>query len=145
MGVQKGKLQSTKFLWDIGGSGDSAVATGVIPIASLPANSLVHRVQAHVQTLVAGSTAEEVGDGNDVDGFLVDNFASATGVYPLSAEDVTCGAYAKASTAGATDALDASRSEAKKFYSAADTVDFKLTGTATAGKIRFEVEFEVLY
>lgn len=145
MGFQKGKKQVATFLWDMGGSGDSATATGVIPILSLPANSLVHSVKAHVLTAAAGSTAEEVGDGTDVDGYLVDNFAAVAGVYPASAEDVTCGIMQKATTAGATDALDVSNSPEKKFYSAADTVDYKISGTATAGKIRFYVEFEVLY
>lgn len=145
MGVQKGKKQVATFLWDLGGSGDSAAATGTLAIASLPANSLVHSVRAHVMTAVTGATSEIVGDGTDTDGYLVDGFAANTGVYPLSAEDVNCGIMQKATTAGATDALDVSNSAEKKFYSSADTIDFIIGGTATAGKIRFSVEFEVLY
>lgn len=147
MGYVKGQKSIKKFLWQVGGVGsdcDSNTATGVIPIFTTGANCLIHSVKAHVITLVAGSSAEEVGDGNDVDGFIVDGFAASTGVYPLSAEDATCGAYQKATTAGATDALDVSNSEAKKFYSASDTIDFKISGTASAGKIRFEIEYEAL-
>jgi hypothetical protein len=145
MGFQKGVKQTTHFLWDLGGSGNSAVATGTIPIFSAPENCLIHGVRAHVLTLVAGSSAEELGDGNDPDGFLVDGFAAGTGIYPTGAEDANCGAYQKTSTAGGTDAADVSRSEAKKLYSSADTIDFKITGTATAGKIRFYIDYEVLY
>lgn len=139
------KLTQT-FLWDIGASAgsQSSAATGVIPIFSAPANCVIHKVTANVLTLVAGSTAEEVGDGVDPDGFLIDNFAAATGVYPPSAEHATCGVYQKATTAGATDALDVSNSPELKLYSSADTIDFTITGTATAGKIMFSVEFEVL-
>lgn len=145
MGYAKGKRLRHTFLWDMGGAGDSATATGVIPIFSAPANCLIHSAQAHVLTAAAGSTAEELGDGTDVDGYLVDNFAAVAGVYPMSAEDVTCGILQKATTAGATDALDVSNSPEKRLYSSADTIDFKLSGTATAGKIRFQIDFEVLY
>lgn len=144
MGYQKRVRLQHKFLWDIGGTGDSSTATGVIPIFSAPANTIVYSVKAEVLTLVAGSTAEEVGDGTDVDGFLVDGFAAATGIYPTSAEAAECGVFQKATTAGATDALDVSNSEEIKVYSSADTIDYKISGTATAGKIRFYVDFEVL-
>ena len=145
MGYPKGQKLRHTFLWDIGGTGDSAVATGVIPIFSAPANCLIHKVMAHVQTLVAGSTAETLGDGADVDGYLLDSFAANAGIYPLSAEDVLIGVYQKATTAGATDPLDVSNSPEMKLYASADTIDYVITGTATAGKIRFDVDFEILY
>jgi len=145
MGYPKGQKLRHTFLWDIGGTGDSAVATGVIPIFSAPANCLIHKVSADVKTIVAGSTAETLGDGTDVDGYLLDSFAATTGVYPLSAEDVLIGVFQKATTAGATDPLDVSNSPEVKLYSSADTIDFAITGTATTGKIRFTVDFEILY
>jgi hypothetical protein len=53
--------------------------------------------------------------------------------------------FQKATTAGATDPLDVSNSPEVKLYSSADTIDFAITGTATTGKIRFTVDFEILY
>jgi hypothetical protein len=144
--LQKRQKLTQTFLWDVlasNGAHSSAV-TGVIPIFSAPANCVIHGVKANVLTAVTGSTAEEVGDGVDPDGFLVDNFAAGTGVYPPSAEAATCGVYQKASTAGATDPLDVSNSPELKMYTAADTIDYTITGTATLGKILFSVEFEVL-
>lgn len=142
---QKGVSHVARFLWDFDSSNsqaNSSAATGTIPIFSAPANSVIKGVRARVETAVTGSTAEEVGDAGDQDGFLVDAFAAAPGFYPPSAEHASCGAYQKATTAGATDAADVSRSEAKKLYSSATAINFVITGTATAGKIWFEVEFE---
>lgn len=144
MGYQKFEPLRHTFLWDIGGTGDSSTATGVIPIFSAPANCKINKVSAQVLTLVAGSTAEEVGDGTDVDGYLVDNFAAATGSYPPSVEHATCGVFQKASSAGVTDALDVSNSAETLTYTTADTIDFKITGTASAGKIRFLIDFEIV-
>lgn len=144
MGYQKKVPLQHKFLWDLGGTGDSSTATGVIPIFSAPAATLIKSVEAYVLTAVTGSTAEELGDGTDVDGFLVDGFAASTGLYPASAEDANCGVFQKATTAGATDAADVSNSSEVKLYASADTIDFKISGTATAGKILFLVNFEIL-
>lgn len=137
---RKGVKQSATFLWDAaGGNGaDSKTLTGVIPIFSAPAHCLIHEVKAEVIAAVTGSSAEEVGDGTDVDGYLVDGFAANTGAYPLSPEDANCGVFQKAATATTGNTPE------KKFYSAADTIDYKISGTATAGKIRFTVEFEVM-
>lgn len=144
MGYQKYKVHRHVFLWDMGGTGNSSVATGVIPIFTIPDTCKILKVSAQVLTAVTGSSAEEVGDGNDVDGYLVDNFAASAGAYPASAEDVTCGVYQKATTAGATDAADVSNSAESKYYASSDTVDFKISGTATAGKIRFFIDFELV-
>jgi hypothetical protein len=146
MGYAKRQKLRHQFLWDVSGAAgaDSSAATGTIAIFSAPANTLIHSVVAHVLTAVTGSSAETVGDGSDADGFLVDGFAASTGVYPLSAEDANCGVYAKATTAGATDAGDVSNSSEKKLYGSADTIDFIISDSASAGKIRFIVDFEVL-
>ena len=144
MGYEKYKVHRHVFLWDLGGTGNSSTATGVIPIFTIPDTCKILKVSAQVLTAVTGSTAEEVGDGNDVDGYIVDNFAASTGAYPLSAEDATCGVYQKATTAGATDALDVSNSAEAKYYASSDTIDFKISGTATAGKIRFFIDFELV-
>lgn len=146
MAYQKFKKHYHTFLWDVanGAGADSATATGVIPIFSAPANCLIHSCGANVITAVGGSSAEELGDGTDVDGYLADGFAANAGVYPTSAEDSFCGVFSKATTAGATDALDVSNSLEKKLYSSADTIDWKISGTATSGKVRFFVEFEIV-
>lgn len=147
MGYPKYKVMTHEFLWDFDTTNldaDSTAATGTIEIFSAPANCLIKSVKAHVLTLVAGSTSEIVGDGNDDNGFLEDGFAAATGVYPLYPQDSAStfvGAYAYDSTDGGTDALDVSKVGKEKLYTSADTIDFKIGGTATAGKIRFFVEF----
>jgi len=141
MGYQKKVKLQHKFQWEVGGVGvDSSTVTGVIPIFSAPAGCLITSAKAYVQTAVTGSTAEELGDGTDVDGYLVDNFAASTGIYPTSVNDATCGVFMKVD--GATDAADAAPEV--KLYASADTIDFKITGTATAGKILFLIDFEVL-
>lgn len=140
MGYQKYKKHRHVYLWDLGGTGQSSAATGTIPIFTAPDNCLIHAVSAQVLTAVTGSTAEELGDGTDVDGYLVDNFAAATGYYPTSPNVATCGAFQF--VPGTTDAAD--RAPEKKLYSSSDTIDFLITGTASAGKIRFFVDFELV-
>lgn len=143
MGYEKLVRHRKKFLWDVaGGSGsDSSAVTGTVAICSLPAKSFVYAVEAEVITAVTGSTAEEVGDGSDPNGWLLDAFAANAGFYPSSAATAaSAGVYAQA--AGATDALDVCREG--KLYTSADTIDFEISGTATAGKIRFIVEFAVM-
>ena len=147
MGYAKLQKQVDSFLWDVTANArdmDSSATSGVIQMFSMPASTVVHRVWAQVITAVTGATATEVGDGNDVDGFIKTFFGQNTGIYPVSAEDAICGAYQQATTAGATDAADVSNSAEEKLYTSADTIDLKLTGTATAGKIRVFVEFTVL-
>lgn len=148
MGFLKGKKITKNFVWELGQAdrslADASAATGTIQVLAVPANSVVHAVSAHVLTAVTGASAEEVGDTSDPDGWLKDNFAAGLGYKPLSAEAADIGDYAQALTAGAIDATDASRSREAKYYSTAGSVDYKITGTATAGKIKFIVEFEVL-
>ena len=127
-GVRKGVRQSHQFLWEIGNrNANSQSATGTIPVFNIPANTLIHDVRVLVGAAVTGSTAEVLGDGNDLDGYLADGFASATGSPFVSDSYANKGAYSGSATT--------------TFYSAADTIDFIPTGTMTAGKIRFFVEF----
>ena len=142
MGYAKKVMQTQRYLWDFanGTGADGSTATGTIPIFSMPANSVVYGVQAYVIAAVTGSSAEEVGDGTDVDGYIVDNFAAGTGFYPTSAEAATCGVFQK--VPGTTDAADVAPEY--NVYASADTIDYKITGTATAGKILFLVHFAVL-
>lgn len=142
----KNMVHKHRFLWDVlGGAGhDSKAATGTIPIFSAPAGCKINKVVANTIVAVTGSTAEEVGDGVDPDGYIKDGFAASIAVLPLSAEDALIGAYQQKTTAGATDAADVSNSWESKVYAAADTIDYVITGTATAGKIEFLVEFEQL-
>jgi hypothetical protein len=143
MGLEKFVKHRKRFLWDFaaGAGSDSSAATGTIAICSVPANSFVFSVEAEVVTAVTGSTAEEVGDGTDPNGWLVDGFAASGGFYPSSAA-TAASAGVLAQAAGATDAGDVTREG--KLYASADTIDYVITGTATAGKIWFVVEFAVM-
>lgn len=150
MGYQKNVLLKESFLWDAdktNADADSVALTGTIAAFSLPAKSLVKKVWAHVITGVTGSSSEILGDGSDDNGYLEDGFAASAGVYPLYHQDAAStfvGAYGFDSTDGATDALDVSIVPKEKYYASADTIDFVIGGTATAGKIRFYCEFMVL-
>lgn len=146
MGFPKYVELTKKFTWDVaaGIGSDSHADTGSVTVFSVPANCVVKSVRAFVETGVTGSTAEKVGDGSDDDGWLLDGFAAVAGGYPMSAEDQYAGVYSKAETAGAVDATDVSRSDADKLYSTADSIIYKITGTASAGRITFVVKFEQL-
>ena len=120
----KGQVSSETFLYEVGNrNADSSAVVGTINILSVPANVYVKDVHAFVETPIAGTSAEVLGDGAATNGFLVDGFAGTAGFYSASGS-------LKGSFDGA------------KFYSSADTLDLVLTGTATAGKIRFLVEYE---
>jgi hypothetical protein len=142
MAYKKNERQQVKFLWDFaGGAGaNSSAATGTIALMTAPASSVIHAVKAQVITAVTGATAETVGDAGDVDGYLVDNFAANAGFYPSATNAATNGVYMQA--AGTTDAADVCPEN--KAYSTATAINFILSGTATAGKIQFLIDFEVL-
>jgi hypothetical protein len=72
----------------------------------------------------------EVGDGDDADGYLKATFAEATGYVGSSYNDALMGDY-----------MVATGVALEKYYSAADTVDFKITGQAKQGKIDFYIEY----
>lgn len=150
MGYQKNMVLQKQFLWDADQTNlaaDSRTLTGTIAIFSAPANCAIKSIKAHVITAVTGATSEIVGDGTDTNGFLEDGFAANAGYYPLHVQEVSAtfaGAFTYDSDAGVTDAADVSIVPKDKFYSSADTIDFVIGGTASAGKIRFVVEFMAL-
>lgn len=145
MGYPIGEILVKETLWELDNkSADLYAATGTLVIASVPANCYVKSVTAAVLTAVTGATAEIVGDGTNDDGYLEDGFAASTGLFPKNVNDTATefvGAFMRDSNAGGTDAADVSVTPAYKHYTSADTIDFKISGTATAGKIRFLVEF----
>lgn len=148
MGYQKNKIHRHTFLWELSNTAaDSYVATGTVAIFSAPDKCLIRQVKAHVLTAVTGATSEIVGDGTDTNGYLEDGFAANAGVYPLYHQDSATtfvGALQFDSTAGVTDAADVTIIPKMNYYASADTIDFIIGGTATAGKIRFYIDFEVL-
>jgi predicted aspartyl protease len=133
MGYIKQKEMIHKFVWELNNIfADAYARTGTIPIFNIPANSKVINVEALVDTAITGSTAEILGDGDDDNGYLVDAFAASTGLkqadgaYMIGVHDV---------------ALDVDTRKDDKIYLSADTIDFKITGNATAGKVTFFVTF----
>lgn len=145
MGFPKNERLTHKILWELNNNdADFSDATGTLAIFSVPAGCVIHSVRANVITAVTGATSEIVGDGSDTNGYIVDGFAAATGVFPLCAQDAATtfvGAYQFNQVAGATDAADVTNVPTGKLYASADTIDFIIGGTATAGKIEFIIEF----
>ena len=135
-----GKKQVKVFRWEVGNvNADSDTVTGAIPLISMPAGSMVSNIWANVVTPAAGSSAETVGVSNgDVDGFLIDAFAATASFYPLpyGAADSYAGVFLSPAVSAASVQIAGPRA-----FLVADTVDFIVTGTATAGKIDFYIEF----
>jgi len=138
-GFQKFERLTQEFLWDVtsGASADSTASSGTIAIFSIPAGAVIYGVSANVETVVAGSTSEIVGDGDDDNGYLLDAFMNSTGLTPLSNESSDIGVYSVDTTNSGTSTL-------YRFYSSADTIDLVVAGSATAGKVRFFIDFSVL-
>lgn len=125
-------------------SGKSAANAAPIAdgdIMAIEAGTVITNVQVIVDTAVTGSTAIDVGDDDDADGFCPN--ASLTlgtpGLYCNNAK--VQGAYLRVQTAGATDAADIYVVPNAKYYSAAGK-EIKLdnTTTNTAGAFRVIVE-----
>lgn len=134
-GRQKHIRQTEQFHWEVGsGSADSSAVTGTTTIFIIPANTVILDVRANIETAVTGSTAETVGDDGDANGYLEDGFAASTGYPKVSALSTVNGAYMY-------EALESGTSTASKFYSSADTLDWVISGTSTAGKIRFFIDY----
>lgn len=119
---EKDDVHTHTFVWDVAGTGDSKVTAGTIPVFTFPAKIFVKSVHALVETALTGATAAILGDGTATNGFLVDGFAGTAAFY--NATGSSKGSYS-----------------GEKYYSAADTMDLTLTGTATAGKIKFSVDY----
>lgn len=125
-------------------SGKSAANAAAIAdgdIMPIEAGTLITNVSVIIDTAVTGSTAVDVGDDDDADGFCPT--ASLTlgtpGLYCHNAK--VRGAYQRVETAGATDAADIYVVPNMKYYSAAGK-EIKLdnTTTNTAGAFRVIVE-----
>lgn len=107
------------YAHDGGGSGASAddaksIASGVM--FNVPEGVVVTDAHVNVSTVVAGTTAIEVGDGTDADGYV-------------TSANVTLGTVGLYVGSGAL--LNA------KIYTAGDTIDLAATGASSAGA--FEV------
>lgn len=137
-----GEEFSKVFYLKNGSSGDCSRPSSPCTITdrdlmSIPADSYIDSVVVVIDTAVTGSTAIDIGDDDDPDGFCPT--ASLTlgtpGGYCLSAK--TRGAYLRVQTAGGTDALDIDVVAAAKYYSASGKeVKVDNTTTNTAGALR---------
>jgi hypothetical protein len=147
-GFQKEKFQKTFYI----AYGGAATNSGMNPASpkpftdgdlwAIPAQTVIERVYAIVDTAVTGTTDFDIGDDDDSDGFL-DGSLSLTigtvGMYGWNSK--VAGAYLRVQTAGATDAADIYVVPNAKYYSAAGkSLKLDGTGTATAGKVRIIVE-----
>lgn len=124
-----------------GKSAGNAKAIADTDIMAIEAGTLITGVSVIVDTAITGSSAIDVGDDDDADGFCpTASLTLATpGLYCQNAK--VRGAYLRVSTAGATDALDIYVVPNMKYYSAAGK-EIKLdnTTTNTAGAFRVVVE-----
>jgi hypothetical protein len=138
-GYNIGKVQEQQILFSVGDTTADVTsgAAGVHEFFAVPANCAILDVAAYVETALLGSTAAVVGDSNNDDGYLENGFGTVIKYHP---EKVKLSTYAGAYQ-GAVEGASFVKWEGGKYYAAADTLDFKLTGTATVGKIRFFVKF----
>lgn len=115
------------------GSGEEASNPAAIESADLfaiPAGTLVEQAYVYIETAVTGSTAIDIGDDDDPDGFIPT--ASLTlgtpAVYGFGPDEK--GAY-----------LAATGEQRSKFYSASGKeAKIAVTGASTAGKFRVCIE-----
>lgn len=128
------------------GSGDgksyaSAKACADGDLMAIPAGTLIKNVYVIVDLAVTGTTAVNVGDDDDNDGY-VPNAAITLGTPALYGHNAKVqGAYLRVETAGATDAADVYVVPNQKYYSATGKeVKLDVTGTWTAGKFRVVIE-----
>jgi hypothetical protein len=84
-------------------------------------------------TLTPTVLTYELGDGDDANGFLKTGFAGSTGYVGASIANAYVGEYQ----------IDTSL-PSEKYYAAADTMDFVITGVAKAGKVTFYIEYFLL-
>ena len=147
-------FKKEKFVKEIflahGGTGDGSSSSNPLPLVdvdamAIPAGLLVDKVYAIVDVALAGTSALEIGDDDDADGFVPS--ASITvgtaGMYGWDAKNA--GAYLRIQTAGATDAADIYVVPNAKYYSAeGKEVKLNFTGTSSAGSMRVVVEGHLL-
>lgn len=111
-------------------------------LMAIPANTVIERVYAIVDTAITGTTNFDVGDDDDADGFIDGSLSMTLGTLGLYGWDAKlAGAYLRSQTAGATDPADIYVVPASKWYGAAGKeVKLDVTGTNTAGRARVVVE-----
>ena len=104
---------------------DNATAADVLQIFKVGANTWVDRVAVIVHTAQGSAGNIDVGDGSDVDGYIVDRDVNATG--------------ATVSTLALTEGTPNTVTgySGGKFYTAADTIDAIPSINLTAAKITF--------
>lgn len=134
------------------GSGESAsnplgLAADNATVWNIPAGTLIEKVYVVITTGLAGTTAFDIGDDDDADGFFDSSVSVAditvAGMYGWDAK--SAGAYLRIQTAGATDAADIYVVPNAKYYSAAGKeIKMDLTTAATAGALYVVIEGQYL-
>lgn len=132
-----------------GGSGDSSGSSedNAAPMVTkdlftIPDYVLIEKAYVLVDVAITGTTAIDVGDDDDADGYVP--AASITlgtpGVYGWDAKNA--GAYMRIQTAGATDAADIYVVPNAKYYADVTAKELKVAFTtdSTAGRLRVVVE-----
>lgn len=119
------------------GSGQSvddpaALAAGTLSVMSLDAGSVVEDAYLEVMTAVTGSTALDLGDGADPDGYVPT--ASVTLATPA--------VYGAGEDEKGALLHDGTSTQSKRVarYTAAGAVNLTVTGTTTAGKVMVVVK-----
>lgn len=112
---------------------------------AIPANIVIEKVYVIMDTAVTGSTALDVGDDDDPNGFFdggvsgMEGATFAAGLYGWDAK--VAGAYLRVETAGGTDAADIDVVPAAKAYLATGKeVKLDITTACTAGRFRVVIQ-----
>lgn len=147
-GFEKEKFSKVIFL----AYGGAAANTGLNPASpkpfvdgdlfAIPANVVIEKVYIIVDTEITGTTAIDVGDDDDPDGYLDGSLSMSALTPAMYGWNVKlAGAYLRTETAGATDAADIYVVPNAKYYSATGKeVKLDVTTANTAGKARVIVE-----
>lgn len=119
---------------------------GDVDVWAIPANVVIEKVYAVVDTAVTGTTDVDIGDDDSANGFL-DGSLSLTigteGMYGWNSK--VAGSYLRVQTAGVTDAADIYVVPNAKYYTAAGKeVKMDATGAAT-GSSRMRIVIEGYY
>ena len=112
---------------------------------AIPAGTLITRVYVAADTVITGSTALDIGDDDDPNGFFdggVSGYEGATFAVDLYGYNAkVSGAYMRVETAGGTDAADIDVVPNGKYYAAAGKeVKLDITTACTAGRLRVIIE-----
>ena len=142
-----GESFSKTVYYEYGGKGSksgldagNAKAIADSTVMAIEAGMLIEHVAVVLDTAVTGSTALDIGDDDDADGFVpTASITLATpGLYGWNAK--VAGAYLRVQTAGVTDPADVYVVPNAKYYSAAKSMLLDNTTANTAGKFRVVVQ-----